>query len=503
MNHYETIRTLSRVYKKSIREISRETGHHRNTIKKALAGEAPKYTRKSIPKSNLMEPYTPLLESWLHEDQQSHRKQRHTAQRIFDRLVDEYGFTGSASRVRSWVAEKKKELGYFYSEPMVPLVPTQGKEAEVDWGDVKINLKGVPTTVKLFVMRSRYSGKIFSRVYPSEKQVLFFDAHIHAFESYGGIYRTLVYDNLKTAVKKVLKGSSREEQASFVQFRSYYNFESRFCSPGKGHEKGGVEGGVGYVRNNCMVPIPTVNSLEELNHELLEWCKKHSARKLTQKTKTQKIEEGFQEEKTLLIALPDCPYDNKQITRSKVRSYQVITLQRNFYSVPSEYCSCEVDVHLSCDEVTIFYRNKKIARHPRSYSQEEWILDPVHYLKTLERKVGAFEEALPILQWKVSWPCIYEIFLNQLQSRKGKRTGTQELIRILRLLEKYEEDELVTAMELARDCHLFDEESVKHLLDKRWGHSMNPPSLDPLTIPGVTDLSMEETDLSQYNSLLN
>ena len=502
MEHYETIRKLSRIYQKSIREISRETGHHRDTIRKALSGQEPSYQRKQPRVSTVMDSYESIIESWLVEDQNSPKKQRHTATRIYDRLVEEYHFCGSASRVRQWVSKKKKELGLVHYEAMIPLVPTLGREAEVDWGEVEVILQGIRTKIKLFVMRSRYSGKLFARTYLNEKQVLFFDAHLHAFSYFGGIYPCLVYDNLTTAVQKVLKGSSRKEQSSFISFRSYYNFESRFCNPGKGHEKGGVEGAVGYVRRNFLVPVPTVESLERLNDQLQQSCQKHSLKMLRQKGKIGRIEDLFSAEKSRLIALPNVPYENRQITVSRVKLYQTIQLERNFYSVPPEYCRCEVNVHLTCNEVLIFYNQQKIARHERSYSQEDWVLDPIHYLRTLERKPGAFEDALPIQQWKVSWPSIYGIFLEQLCQRKGKSKGTREFIRIVRLLENHEESKVIAAMELSYENHTFEEESVKQLLHKNWAELVELNPLEDTDVPSGMDLQFEDPDLSQYNHLL-
>ena len=133
-------------------------------------------------------------------------------------------------------------------------------------------IAGEGTRLKFFCMRSKYSGKHYVRFYPCERQAAFFDGHIHAFSFFGGVFRTVVYDNLTSAVEKVLKGKDRREQEAFRKFHSYYNFTARFCNVNSGHEKGGVEGLVGFARRNYMVPIPRAESLEELNEQILLSC---------------------------------------------------------------------------------------------------------------------------------------------------------------------------------------------------------------------------------------
>ena len=150
--------------------------------------------------------------------------------------------------------------------------PEQALEAEVDWGTAWVRMKGEDVQVKLFCMRSRYSGKSFVRAYPRERQEMFLDGHIRAFDWYGGVFPTVVFDNLKTAVRRILRGKARIEQDRFTALRAHYTFESRFCNPARGQEKGGVEGRVGFARRNFPVPVPEVADFEDLNAQLLERC---------------------------------------------------------------------------------------------------------------------------------------------------------------------------------------------------------------------------------------
>ena len=293
MDQYEWVRTAHRVYKKSIRQIARETGHTRRTVRKVLAGQDPKYRREKEPACPVMDPVAGIVEGWLRADREQLAKQRHTAHRVWRRLVDEHGFTGAEPTVRRWVRERKMRLGWHRPGAVVPLDPEQALEAEVDWGTAWVRMKGEDVQVKLFCMRSRYSGKSFVRAYPRERQEMFLDGHIRAFDWYGGVFPTVVFDNLKTAVRRILRGKARIEQDRFTALRAHYTFESRFCNPARGQEKGGVEGLVGFARRNCLVPVPEVADFEELNAQLLERCATDDQRRIGGRSDARTIGNGM------------------------------------------------------------------------------------------------------------------------------------------------------------------------------------------------------------------
>ena len=253
MDQYGYIRTARRVYGKSIRQIARETGHSRATIRKVLRKEPCGYSPRRQQPYRVLGPHLDSIEMWLEADKERPRKQRHTARRIYDRLVTEQGFGGSETTVRRYVRGAKVRLGVGGAKAFIPLEPDLGQEAEVDWGTALAVISGEEARYKVFCMRSRFSGKHFVRLYPCGRQQAFFDAHIHGFSFFGGILPVLVYDNLTTAVRRVLCGRRRVEQEAFGRFHAYYNFTPRFCNPDSAHEKGGVEGLVGYVRRNYLV----------------------------------------------------------------------------------------------------------------------------------------------------------------------------------------------------------------------------------------------------------
>ena len=348
MDQYEYIRTAYRVYKKSIKQIMRETGHSRNTIRKVLREEAPCYKGRESQSHPILGSYEEVINDWLQSDRSSPIKQRHTARRIYHRLIEEYVFKGSESNVRRYVREAKVRLGLTGKEAYIPLDPESTLEAEADWGRGIGVIDGSRMLIRLFCMRSRFSGKDFIRCYPCERQEAFFDGHIHAFSYYGGVFRRIVYDNLKSAVLRVLKGKSREEQEEFIKFRSYYTFESIFCNPASGHEKGGVEGLVGFARRNYLVPVPEVKSFDELNALLLDRCMARGGHRIAGRRAT--IDELFEEEKEGLLPVPVRPYPNVRLSQGRVSNYSTVTVDHNRYSVPTCYVGCKVNVEHSHNE---------------------------------------------------------------------------------------------------------------------------------------------------------
>ena len=502
MDQYELIRTAHRVYGKSIREIRRETGHHRETIRKVLKGLEPKYRRRKPTRCPVMDPVAPIIEGWLLGDRDRPRRQRHTSRRIWDRLVEEHGFGGAESTVRRWVREWKAAHGYGARQAVVPLDPEVAREAEVDWGTAWVEMAGERRMVKLFVMRSRYSGKAFVRAYPWERQEMFFDAHMRAFAYYQGIFRQLVYDNLRPAVKKILRGKRRVEQEGFVSFRSYYTYEARFCNRGKGQEKGGVEGLIGYARRNFLVPLPRVRDFEELNQMLLERCQKYGSHRIAGREDDRTVQERFEGEKSRLLPLPKRPYENYKPLRVKVDRYQTVRVDRNRYSVPRAYVGRWVWAHVSCWQVEVFAEDRKIGEHERVFSNCKWKIGPLHYLDLISQRPGSFESARPILQWRDRWPEDYEVLLARLRSRLGENSGTREFVGILGLHQHYPERLVEEAITRVLELQCPSLASIRHWIRYQESSSRSIEPLPAQLIPGITDRQVQRMAVSSFNALL-
>jgi transposase len=502
MDQYELIRTASRVYHKSIRQIARETGHCRKTIRKVLKGMEPRYRRQKSRFRPRMEPVALVVQGWLDADRQAPRKQRHTSQRIFTRLVEEYDFEGAQSSVRRWVREFKALRGDGRAAAVIPLDAEVAREAEVDWGGAQVRMVGQMITVKVFCMRSRFSGKPFLRAYPWERQEMFFDGHQRAFDYYGGVFPVLVYDNLKTAVLQILLGKDRREQGRFTSFRTYYSFEARFCNPARGQEKGGVEGLVGFGRHNFLVPIPEVSSFEELNAMLLERCMAQGGRPIEGREDSRTIDERHEEEQGRLMVLPPTPYENHKLLPVKVCRYSTAQVDRNRYSVPTACVGRWIEAHMGCDRVRFFADHKLVADHARLFGNSKWQIDPLHYLTLIYQRIGAFESARAIRQWRPHWPAEYETLLRELRRRLGDNRGTREFVEVLQLHGSYSAERIEEAVRQALELHSPGFEAVKHLLVSQESPGWQYPPLESHLIPGITDRPIAPTDLSRYDRLL-
>src|SRR5947207_4413806 len=259
----------------SIRELGRRHGVHRRAVRQALAAALPpprkQPERRPAPKLGA---YRPLIDSWLIADREAPRKQRHTARRVWQRLVDEHGAEVSERQVCRYVRARRRELGEPVDEVFVPRVHEPAVEAEVDWGEAEVVIAGQRRKVYLFLMRACYSGAAFVIAFERQTQQAFLEAHVEAFRFFDGVFQLIRYDNLRSAVKQLLRGRRRVEQDRFVALRSHYLYESVFTRKGRegAHEKGGVEGEVGRYRRRRLVPVPKVGSLKELNELLEDGC---------------------------------------------------------------------------------------------------------------------------------------------------------------------------------------------------------------------------------------
>ena len=462
VDQYSYIRTAHRVYGKKIKQIARETGHSKNTIKKVLRGEYSGYRPRITQPYPTLGPYLNIIDQWLKDDKQRPKKQRHTAVRVFNRLKQEHDFQGAETSVRRYVREAKLRLGVSAVQVFIPSDPEAGVEAEVDWGRCIAILGGIETWLKLFCMRSKFSGKHFVRCYPCERQQALFDGHILGFTFFGGVFPILIYDNLTTAVQKILSGKNRVLQGSYDKFRGYYNFVPRFCNRGQGHEKGGVEGLVGYARRNYMVPVPVADSLKDLNRKLLQACLTYGGHRIAGREHT--VNELYEEEKGHLLSLPDIPFSNIESAGAKVDKYATVVVDKNRYSVPSSYAYFKVNVVLHVDRVEVFYQSKKIASHDRLYGNNKWSLLPEHYLELIAQRPQAFDSARVIRQWRPSWPFCLERILDKFCQKQGHTKGIKDFISVLMLYKDHAAGDIELAVETALSSGAGSSEAVEYIL---------------------------------------
>lgn len=432
MAQLEHIRKLYHLEGLSIREISRVTGHHRDTIAKYLNSEEtdpPKYKLNAAKDHPVLGPYIPMINEILETDKTRHRKQRHSGRRIYERLRDEYGYVGGYTTVTDYLRKIRQRN----KEGFLPLEFELGRHAEVDWTEARFFLNGKETIAYLFVMKLGGSGGFYVRAYPFEKQEAFFDGHRRCFEFMGGVPSEIAYDNLKTAVKRILRGNQREEQDQFIALRTHYLYQANFCRPARGNEKGGVERAGQQAIRSFFVPYPDVGSFEELNHYLHERCST-----LLEKNPR------WEAETNALRPLPVMPFKCIRYSEAKVNTYSTIQFETNRYSVPIKYVGAKVLVKATVDQIEIVLDQDVIAVHQRIYgrNRESLILD--HYLELLLMKSRALGNTR--VYRPESLPPVYEQYRKCLAARDPK--GNREFVKILMLNRQYPSNQVTDAIDL-------------------------------------------------------
>lgn len=384
--------------------IASRFGIHRRTVRQALASAVPPDRRYAKRASPALDPVKPFVEAILVADKSAPRKQRHTAHRIWVRLKQELPEHPVAeSTLRAYVRERKLALGLLGREIWVPQVYGWGEEAQVDWYEAYADLDGERVKVQVFAMRSMKSGAAFHRAYRRATQQAFFEAHQEAFLYFGGVFRTLRYDNLASAVKRVLRGNTREEHTRFIAFRSHWRFASEFCSPGEPHEKGGVEGEAGYFRRNHFVPVPRAKDLAALNEWLTRNCREDEGRLIGDRQ--QSVGELAVTERDHLLPLPVERFDLAEVRGAIVDGKGCVKTNANWYSTPLS-AGTRTNVRVLPTSVEVWQDGKLAACHERSYGRGDHVLNLEHYLDVLFRKPGALAGSRPLAQWRERglWP---------------------------------------------------------------------------------------------------
>ncbi|MFB8776935.1 IS21 family transposase [Streptomyces broussonetiae] len=442
----------------SIRALQRKYGVGFLTVQKALTSAWPEPRKKLPPRPTRLDPYKPLIDEMLRADLDAPRKQRHTVKRIFERLLDEHGADEiSYQMVRGYVADRREEIriqaGRGVVEAFVPQTHKPGAEAEVDFGDVTVRLAGELVTCYLFAFRLSYSGKAVHRIFASAGQEAFFEGHVHALNVLGGVPTGKVrYDNLRAAVAQVLGFSRhRVEAERWTAFRSHYDLEALYCQPGirGAHEKGGVEGQIGWFRRNHLVPVPEVATLAELNTMIDRWDQEDENRRIRSRPRT--IGEYFAAEQPLLAPLPQEPFETGRLFTLRVDRYSQISVRTNRYSVPVRLIGRNVRAMLHASELVVYDGRDEVARHERLIAKGGTRLELDHYLEALVRKPGALPGATALEQARSAgrFTPVHDAWWDAAVKAHGQRDGTRALIEVLLLGRHLPHEHLVTGLAAA------------------------------------------------------
>lgn len=406
----------------SLREISRRRGHSFQTVQKYAyqenwsAEQLPNLEAENYPN---LEQYIPSIDEWMEADRKLPRKQRHTAMRIYHRLVDEQGYQGSYSSVKRYVRKKKFVLK-LAAEGYLPLAQPCGY-GQVDFGEsLYYDAQGKERKGYALTVSFPQSNKGYTQFFPSQNQECLLEGLKRVFERIGGVPLRLRFDNLSTAVAKVLEGGERELTEGFRRFMLHYRFRADFCNPASGNEKGNVENKVGYSRRNAFVPVPTVTSFEAFNEWLWDWCEK-DAQRLHYKYKIP-IQELWEADRESLLKLPEYPFPVFRYEVLSVNKYGFAVIDTNKYGLAPTLAGKTVQAKIFFDHVEFYYDHHPVGRYRRSYGRDEELYDWTQYVGTLLKKPGAVEHTRFFKQLPQQWQELLA------QSRGRERKGALRLL---------------------------------------------------------------------------
>jgi len=396
----ETIAKIRRLYHvngKGFKTIARELKLSKNTVKKIIRSDETqlKYEREeqSYP---VLGNYIDTLREKLEHDSNEPKRRKRTASKMYSELILA-GYAGSYDAVHEFVLQWKRENKKSLPKAFIPLEFAPGEAFQFDWSEEEIKLRGTLTRIKVAHIRLCYSRYFIMIAYPNEQLEMVMDAHNKAFQFFSGVCRKGIYDNMKTAVKTVLLGKQREFNKRFLQLCSHHLFEPIACTPASGWEKGQVENQVSTGRLNFFTPLVSVNSLEELNVFLKENCIAWAKNHLHPEQKEKTVFDVYQEELPHLISYRGS-FDSYKVENQVLSPYCFIQFATNCYSAECDYVGKPVEIRIYAEEIAIYYRNKMIGHHQRSFERYKRIYDPWHYVPLLERKPGALRNGAPFKQ---------------------------------------------------------------------------------------------------------
>jgi transposase len=488
---YARVRRCVQVEGMSIREAARQFGLARKSIRKMLAYSIPPgYARKKPVVKPKLGPWLGIIDQILEDDKSQHKKQRHTAKRIWERLKAEHAFGGGYTVVKDYVRDARVQQ----KEVFVPLAHPPG-EAQADFGEALVVIAGSEQKAHFLCMNLPHSDDSFVVAFPAENTESFLEGHNRAFAHFGGVPNTILYDNTRIAVARITGEGERQPTEAFSELQSHYLFAAKFGRPGKGNDKGNVEGLVGYARRNFLVPVPRMASWDALNEHLREQCRERRAKRVHGETET--IAERFPRDQEKLLPLPATAHEACDKRTTRASSQALVRYATNDYSVPVAYGHRQVLVKAFVWEVVISCASEVIARHPRSYEREDMIFNPLHYLALLEQKTNALDQAAPLAGWQLP-EAILEL-RRQMEVRLGKR-GRREYVQVLRLLETFSMNDVLAAVKHAQLLRAISFDAVKHLL--LCALEQRPPKLDLENYPHLPVAEVALTRAADYQILL-
>ncbi len=484
---------------KSIRQIAREFGHSRNTIRKVLLHSEPSSAARdrSAPKLGL---FYEIIDEILGNDETAPPKQRHTAMQVLRRLRDEHGYLGGYAQVQRYLLKHRQAK----KETFIPLGHLPGERLEADFGHIHVDFPEGRRLIPFLVTTWAYSNCPFVVALPFERTEAILEGMVRAFEFFGCVPKEVWWDNPKTVATAILLGRERRLHPRYAALASHYVFNPLFCTPRRGNEKPDVENTVRAVQRRFSTPVPQVRDLDELNQYFRERCQAERARTVQSLFGSFVIGARFAEEQAAAAPLPKHRFDPCVIrAAAPVDKYQTVAFERNRYSVPRSFAFQMVTVKGYVDQVVIVAKGAVVARHSRSPQSDTLVLDPLHYLATLDRKPGALDHAPVYRNWKL--PACFDELRAELEKQHGAMAGARRFVKVLQLLVDHPMARVSQAVEACRREQVLSAEAViqrTHALAARDALPHPSPSwtVELTTIPQI---QVPLPDLSCFNHLMD
>lgn len=490
MEDWTKIRRQVLVEGVSKRKVLRETGLHWQTLEKMLTHSSPPGYRLSEPRAEpKIGQFKDKIAQIIEADKDAPKKQRHTAKRIYERLRED-GYTGGYTQVKAAVAEIKMTK----QEVFVPLIHRPG-EAQVDFGFALAKISGVLKKIVFFVMCLPHSDAVYVQAFPRICTEVMWEGHVRAFFFFGGVPYRITYDNDRVLVAGIKGPRDRKLTDGFLQLQSHYLFDHHFCLVRRPNEKGVVESMVRYTRSNYLVPVPEFRDMDELNKHLENRCREELAR--TVRGKKASKAELLKEDKAAFRPLPDQPFEACRKLSTAADSLSLVRFDHNQYSVPVDYAHSTVVIKGYCGRVDICRLNEVIASHKRLWDKDDISFEPLHYLRLLERKPGAFDHARPLEGWELP-ECFLTLRRRLENDLQGE--GTREYIRVLRLLEGHDLRSVKRAVEEGLRINAHTRDAIAQFLFPQEDWRLTSFRLDGRD--HLRHVQVMQSDIAAYNDLL-
>ncbi len=477
---YEKIRYHTVHEGKSQREIARMLGISRTTVKKYMDGSQVPWERSGTSGRTpyvVTDDVVAIIKGYIAEDDAENiKKQKHTARRIYERLVEEHGFSGGESTLRPLVAELKKKA----PKAFIPLSYNPGEAIQVDWGEATIYENHVKTKVNLFCMRQCYSADIFVIAFYRQNEESFLEGLAAGLTHFNGSPSRIIFDNARVAVKEGF-GIHAKVQDGYKAFAAHNAFKTEFCNIASGHEKGLVEGLVGYIRRNVLVPVPKVESLDALNALLLAKCIKYRNHKI--KGRDLNVGQMFKLERDYFIPMPSYIYETSKSLITEVDEFALVKFDQVQYSVPYNYVGKLVSVKGYGNRITVMHKNVELAEYPRSYKKTSVHYKLEHYIGLIERRPRSAYNAKPV---KETLDPKIMAFGERLESPK-------DMVKLLRLCIEHGQVKVLEA--LARGTH--QSASIGLLT------SLLTQTCIVTPLPQRNEIKIQPTELHKYDALIS